>query len=182
MIKYLLILLMVLGLFSYPAPSKAADLSLVGGLNNCMPSGATTWSSKSSFGFGALIASDNSPILNLEIGIIYVPRKFLETLTERNLTVLEFPVLLKVTAIPFIFFGVGGYYARVIDANGADTVFDSNDYGLGADIGLRLPIAPKIGLMADLRYLFGLANVDKRANTTLNMRNFEILVGLTISF
>ena len=178
--KFLLCLLLLT--LSTPSP---AGISLVGAMNLNRAAGtfsssglAVSWGNTTTFGFGALFSGDSNPVVNLEAGLLYMPRRYDEGFVLRELKTLEVPVMLRFGPVPFVTFAVGGYFSRVIDSQGNDTVFDSNDYGLGGSIAVRIPIVPMVGAIIDGRYLHGLANLDKRVLHQLNRRDFQILAGI----
>lgn len=182
--KRLTSIFLLLALVTLSSRAPAAEFSAVGALNfnrgAGAPTGAVGWASGTTFGGGVLLGQTANPFINLEGGFMFMPREYTEGFLQYGFSTLEFPVMLRVTALPILSFAAGGYYARVVDHKGTDLIINDNDAGLGLSVAVRFPIAPMIGLLFDGRYMHGLTNLDKRG-TTLNRRDFQILGGLSFS-
>lgn len=151
---------------------------------------ANPFSSKTKLGFGAFLRGDANLIANLEAGVFYTPRSYtVGPNSSINLPTLEIPLLLRITAIPLLSFAVGGYYAyKIGDATAEGTAipllytplnFNSHDFGLCAAAGFQFPLGP-IALMAEARFLFGLADLDPDPIGTLKTRNLQLLAGVIL--
>lgn len=187
------------------APSARAEmlsLSAVGALNvssvSASNSAATTvYSAGTGFGFGALASMPIMPAFSIELGALYVPRKFSSTsslvTTDFTLTQLEIPLVFRFTPLPLISFGLGGYLGlglgNVHTAVGSVKLDNSyeiagiskTDLGLLASAAFRLPLAPTFGLLVDARYLMGLKNSSTVAPTETKFRDFQLLAGVNFS-
>lgn len=194
--------------FMLAAPAHnacAVTLSGVGLANFTNPTFSTTsttglgLSGGATAGFGLLASSELMPGFVLEIGALWVPRKFSnddssgQSLSTTNAKWLEVPLLLRFTGLPLVSIGIGPYYAHglgnVVISQPAtpDTSVDysavgqtQNDFGLEGSVGARIPVVPQIGIVADLRYLFGLINQSSLDNTTVHYRSLELLFGISI--
>ncbi len=153
-----------------------------------------------SVGFGFLASTSVIPMFSLELGALYVPRKVnINDSNGNNLSTtkapyLEIPLLLRFTALPIVSIGAGPYYAHsagsltVSAPNVADTSpsfsdqgVATSDFGVEASVAASFPILPMLSVMGDLRYLWGLTNLDSSGVTTNHARDVEFLVGLTLS-
>lgn len=177
-----------LPLFLMGIQAQAASLSVVGAMNLNRAGGTFTssglsisWGNTTTFGFGLLLSGEANPFVNIEAGLLYLPRRYEEQIVERSLDTLEVPVVLRFSALPVLSFAAGGYFARVVNANATETFLDQNDYGIVGSVAIRVPVAPTLGVLLDVRYLHGIANLDKRAPNELERRDFQILAGLNFS-
>lgn len=148
------------------------------------------FTSKTKLGFGAFLRGDGNPVANLEAGFFYTPRSYtVGPNSAINLPTLEIPLLVRITAIPFLSLGAGGYYAyKIGDATTEGTAipllytplnFNSHDFGLCAAAGFQLPLGP-IALMTEARFLFGLTDLDPDPIGELKTRNVQLLAGVIL--
>ncbi len=167
----------------------AGSAGLLGVLNFSNASTTTTLtaptapSGASSFGFGGFLRGSGPA--TVEVDVLYMPRKLSNgTATDFTMNVLEVPLFFRFTGIPFVSLGAGGYYAlRLGTPTGAGTTtnFGSHDFGLMAAAGFEIPIGP-VGLLAEARYLFGLADMGAPTSGSLRWRNLEFAFGVKFSF
>ena len=186
------------------SPAHALDLSPVLGFGFASTSTSLNGidqslviSSKVTPILGGLVGLSMMPGLELEIGALYAPRKFGQTLgtteTVYQYNYLEFPVMARATVLPFIYPGLGFYYALAQgDISQTTTGFSGpsipltfdqanttkDDFGIVGSLQVRLPVLPTLSILADARYLVGLKNVSKMANTTQKWKEFQLLFGV----
>lgn len=178
-----------LGVFNFSSPSADSNGSSI------------TSSSRLGFGFGGIINFSLLPsfgsvdLLDLEIGVFYLPRKYSQTSaggtkTDFSASWLQFPLLVRLNPVPFLTLGAGGYFAFAMsDMNRDDTSVPFDQVGLGrtdlgllASVGLRFPVAPTLNILAEGRYLIGLANLAKNSSDNFKFRDFQLLGGAVLHF
>lgn len=191
----------VLGLFS-SAAFAVPRLSVVGAVNSSKVDvdvggvSATGLSSKTGFGGGALLEFSAAPMLGIELGALYVLKKYGDSVgTELTYPYFQVPLVFRLHLGRYVSVGAGGYYAMGVgdvksklsgstvelsssyDAAG----FKKSDYGVTGSFALHLPLGMMTSLLIDGRYNYGLANVLKTApaNTNYKWREMQGLIGLT---
>jgi len=107
-----------------------------------------------------------------EVTVSFLGRKgtFQETTTSANWVKLS--NLIRIYPIPFLTIGVGGYYSLGIgnytvtakdgtstSVGFADVGLKKSDFGLEAGLGTRFPLSESFGILGDIRYSLGLANI-----------------------
>lgn len=150
--------------------------------NPLPPSYSGRWNA----GFGAFVRGDMVPGLDLEIGASVLKRTYaLNDLGTMDFQTLEIPVMLRLTALPIFTAGAGLYGAfKLGNQNNAAAIagiaptLKGFDFGLVAAAGVEFPFGPA-GVFAELRYLFGLADLDDGANS-LQTRNLQGVAGVRI--
>ena len=170
------ILLAFVALF-FSLPAQAARLSFVGVANSSQPTQpGTEFTPATAYGGGALLEFRLLPMIGLELGGLYAPRKasystVTPVISKVTVTtkVYEFPALLKLHLGHFFAFGVGGYYAKgkgdatvETDIGGAKTTQNEtfaqlqqsdSDYGIATSLALTTRLAPLTYFLLDGRYL-----------------------------
>lgn len=152
---------------------------------------AATTSGKAGIGLGALLTIPAGSLLSLETGALLINRKYESAGTTLAFGRLQFPLLLKFSALPIISFGAGPYLEMGFGditqttAAGASTNFtydaanfDSTDIGLCASVNADLPLAPFFKLTLDARYNMGLNDLDRSTNDSLKFGGLQFLAGL----
>jgi hypothetical protein len=156
--------------------------------------------SKFGFGIGALASMDVFPGFEAELGALYMARSVSQTLStlETDITAnsLIIPLQLRFTALPFISFGAGVYFADNLSfssssgtvggtftSNATTTGFSSTDFGALVSARFRMPILPTIGAFLDARYLIGLANEQSPSvsGQSYHINGLELLAGVGFS-
>ncbi|MGK5086364.1 outer membrane beta-barrel protein [Bdellovibrionota bacterium FG-2] len=192
-------------------PAHALELGVVGGLNhtNSTPTPATfTFGAGNSYALGAFFDYGLATGIGMEIGAFLANRKLTASTTltingvsqtfsgDMSYNTYQFPLLLRFTALPFLSFGAGGYYAMgtgnvtetvggvplPVPATFAEVGLKTSDYGLEGNARFRLPILPLFGLIVDARYLYGLADTSASPDVKLNTRDFQALAGIQFGF
>src|SRR5579885_2498578 len=188
------IVLVILGVLSFGTSSANAGMmhfSIFGDGTWSQPdqTGAT-FSSKLGYGGGAQVEFGLGPMAGLEIGAIYLSRKFNESPStlDTTTTYVQVPVQLRYWVGRYFTIGVGGYYAFAVgDVKFSDgssvpysTVgFKKNDYGLLGSAGLNFPMGPGTAFFAEGRYAYGLDDQNDPAQTnSTKWRDIQVLVGL----
>jgi hypothetical protein len=137
-------------------------------------------------GFGGFVRGDMVPGFELEIGASFLKRTYrLNDVGNMDFQTLEIPVMVRVTGIPILTLGAGTYGAfKVGDRNvepaaaGLAPTLKGFDFGLVGALGVEFPFGPA-GVFAELRYLFGLSDLDDGAYS-LQTRNFQGIAGVRI--
>jgi hypothetical protein len=192
----------ILATCCWVSSAEAFDLGVVGAANMTMPTfgnSSVTYntSGQVTLGFGALVGFDILKAFQLEGAVLYIPRSYNNGLQTTTFTMLEIPVVFRFTALKFINFGAGVYYATglgnyniqvntVSSSTAADytaTGINRTDFGVLASVGLNIPLLPELKLLADLRYYLGLQNLYVNPSAgTFNLRDLQLLAGIKFSF
>ncbi|MEK7689497.1 MAG: outer membrane beta-barrel protein, partial [Bdellovibrionota bacterium] len=128
-------------------------------------------------GGGALLGFAFSRRLGLELGGIYIQRKFNEIIsgstTKFQATAIHVPVFFKFWLARWLSLGVGGYASQAIgkfkatDSSSttsysySSTPLKTLDYGLLVGGGFNFQIKPGFGIFLDARYAYGIASAAK---------------------
>lgn len=148
-------------------------------------------SSGSGFGFGGLVGFKMMPLISLETGALMTPFKLdlpEDTFIRQNYIVI--PALLRLN-LPIVSVGAGiaygirsgGITARAggEDITAPDDISYKNNLGVMGSVAFRLPVAPMLGLLLDVRYTLGLTNHSEDADTSLKFNNLMVLGGVNFS-
>lgn len=190
--------------------AQAFELGVLGGLHNTNVSidptaAGVSYSSQAVPMFGAFIETSIVPLIGFELGAFYVPRKYkatvalVQTDVTTSLTQLQIPALIRFHLIPFLSFAAGGYYAHSMgdihtegkafnipvtqDATYDAVFLSQNEFGILGSVRLEIPVLPLFSLMADLRYLRELKNLNTSAtSTTIKFHGTQFLVGASFGF
>ena len=198
--------LFAFGLLAFARPALAARLSLVGVANSSQPTQpGMVYAPATTFGGGALFELRMVPLIGLEFGALYAPRKAAySTVTPAvaNITVTgngyQFPALLRLHLGRFFSLGVGGYYAKgkgdvtvETEMNGNKTTQQEtyaqlqqsdSDYGIATSLALTTRLAPLTYFLLDGRYLIGLKNTSLAAGGERKFNDMQVLAGLQFGF
>jgi hypothetical protein len=210
--KYALGLLAGLFLMTFPFNSQAFELAVEGGLSMQSPSyslssgSSLAIGSKTSIGYGAFAGLSFLPGIQIETGLMYLPRRFSETsdtagVAELTANHLIIPIMARFTALPLVSVGAGAYYAMgsgqvsttltPVGGSAGDPVLEDYDatggikksgLGLMASARLELPFLPTIRLLVDARYLMDLNNRSVDAAETLKFKDLQLLAGASFGF
>lgn len=166
--------------------------SVVGAGSYSLPSSSSTVSSKIGFGGGALLDFSLGPKVGIELGGLYMLRKFGLTVSTVNFTAVapavQIPVVLRLHLLPALSIGAGGYAAmgmgNVTFTSGATEIVDTYannglktlDYGLLGSIGLNIKLASAFSFILDSRFLFGLAE-QSDSTGSVKYRELQGLAG-----
>jgi hypothetical protein len=152
------------------------------------------------FGGGVLIDSRLAKKLEIELGLLYLPRGYTRlptnlTNTETTLTAFQGSALIKTRLLPFFTLGAGAYYSRGMGAISiANTttgtviteeygvLIKTEDYGLLAAVGIHIGTISYLDIAVHGRYLWGLQNSSAVAGTTLTLNDLQILTGIRFNF
>jgi hypothetical protein len=183
-------------------PAQAAKLSVVGAGNLSKPKLSPievipAAQAKFGIGGGALLEFPFTPVFGVEIGGLYVPRKYDIGSNQagyvRSLNGLEIPVTLKFRLLPVLNVGVGGFYRMAMGdvkyttpagASGSETYdsagLDKSDMGFHGTLGFDMPVGPMMGFVVDGRYQVGIQDQLKPAQTgsTYKFSGIQVLAGL----
>ena len=222
MLRNALVLIGLVGLLGMSSAFAGPKFSIVGVGNLPMPTatsaaisaGGTTISSIPSptgvfgFGGGALIEIPFGTHLGLEIGGLYMQRKFSMDWTAANaalgvtnysLSALEVPVTFNIHLHRMIFLSVGGYVSSVFGTGtgtGADgtalTVMPSDlfqrpmNFGLVGGLGFNIPLGTAFAFRAEGRYHLALQNqfddATTAADTTASWKQNELQIYAGLTF
>lgn len=189
--RFIALTAVLAGLVAQAPEGHAAGIGVYGlgnvtGSSSTPPPAGALLTGNFNFGFGAFVRGDLVPGLDLEIGADVIQRTYgVNGIGDFNFKALEIPVMVRLTAIPVLTAGAGLYGAFKL----GDTVQNPNplvgaptlkgfDFGLIAALGVEFPLGPA-GLFAELRYLFGLSDIDDGANS-LQTRNIQGVAGVRI--
>ena len=175
------------------AHAGLVKLALRGGVNVYTPSitGITGPAGKNLVG-GAGIVTGFGPA-SLLVDVLY-QKNSATTVTpipgfEQSLTYIQVPVQAQFSMGLFHFSG-GMYYAKGLgnvsvtfmgtttEDTFAGSGLKSYDYGAVGGLGISIPLGITT-VSADIRYNYGLMDIDTDASTTYNRRSIDLLLGLT---
>lgn len=186
--------LVLISVFTVSVPAWAFRLSVVAtGTRAKIDSepNSPTREPKLGFGGGMLMEFDAAPMVGFETGALYVARTFEQGSPAQtyNYNYLMIPALLRVTALDFLTFGAGGYYAAAmgdVKYAGASTSWNAanakkSDYGVTGALGLLFDVGPLTALRIEGRYNHGLMNIEKNSTngSTSKWREILFIAGLT---
>lgn len=146
---------------------------------------------------GILVDIPVNEKVTIEPGLFYVPMAFNVNVLGTNINFLvkgiELPVVARYHIAPYFSLGAGVYTGVGIDqitvsASGQsqsmsfdDAKFNRIDFGLVGSAQFKYLISSRIGLLLDIRYLFGLSNMSNTKSETFSNRVLQILGGINIS-
>jgi hypothetical protein len=152
--------------------------------------GFTTPDTKLGYGGGAQIEFGLGPMVGLEIGAVYLGRKFQVSgsAVQTTTNYAQIPVQLRYWVGRYFSLGAGGYFAQAIGdvkfSDGSSASYASlnektSDYGLIGSVGLNAPLSPTASLFAEGRFAYGLddQNTPAQANPA-RWQDIQVLVGL----
>lgn len=188
----------LLALSSTPHSAHAiVEVAAVGGtdLTFVSDSSTTSYSVKPGYAFGAMGQLDLNPAMGLEVDALYIQRKYGYAAGpfsgDISAKYFMLPVLVRITALPILSVGIGGYYAQAIGdisgtLNGAEFTqsfssgnISNSDFGGVASVQLKSSLAPFMSLLLDARYILGLKNISTVSGQDKKMRDFQALAGIS---
>lgn len=172
--------------------AQAFSLTVLGGESfsggSVTPNEGYTTGFTPGFGGGILLGFWMFPSVSFELGTLYMPRGLTQTqsatssmdITQFN--TIQIPALFRVSLLPAISLGVGGFYSyglgHVVSSYFSQSSLSKTDYGLVGSVSLKVGLLPFISFVMDGRYLSGLTNVSLVSEKTLYMKDFQVLAGL----
>jgi outer membrane protein W len=146
-------------------------------------------------GGGVLFEYYMSRSTSLELGGLYMPRGFVQSLpagdAQITFTTVQVPLMLKVYAFRVFYVGIGGYFTYALgeiersQGGVASTLpyntlsFATNDYGAILNLGMQYPLAPRLSLALSARFMYGLPNINQSAGT-VSLYDAQGLVGIKV--
>lgn len=172
--------------------SQALSLTVLGGESfsggSVSPNDSFTTGFTPVLGGGILLGSWMFPSVAFELGTLYMPRGLTQThsvssqVDTTRFNTIQIPALCRVSILPAISVGVGGFYSYVL-GNLVSSYFSASslsktDYGLVGSVSLKLDLLPLTSFVIDGRYLSGLTNVSLIPGTTVYLKDFQVLAGI----
>ena len=179
-------------------PTRAAELSLVGGAN---------WSTVQPTKFtsieGVLFAFDLPAKLQLEVGLLFHRRLFSYSdgggnSFQENYPCYDLPVLIRIPVGTRFSLGIGGYYTTptgndehsvtYVNKVGAhiSTVpasqYLTSEYGAVVSGKYSIPIGKKTSLFLDARYSHGFSDASANSAVSFYFRDVQMLAGFSYRF
>ena len=190
-----------LALLLWASPSFALDLTELGAANLSYPTHQSQSDSSIqnspalTFGGGISLGIGIWERLEVELGIIYIPKAFDETRalapsTHYTLTTVQFPLILRYWLSDRISFG-GGFYlihgvGNIIVSQGAqsaavaysDLSWAMDDVGVVASFRYKTPISELISIVFDERISIGTSNLDTSQTQNFTFRDLQSWFGI----
>lgn len=181
------------------SPSAQASLSLIGGGTMVKTIVTTSGVSRSNdaklgIGGGLFYEARLGRTVGLELGALYVKRKWGTDTASAYVTMIEAPIVFRFWFGKAFSLGIGGYMSYgmgdIISETSTGTTtttsyeaagYKKMDYGIVASMGTHLPLSNSVGLVFDGRYVYGLANGNDTATSstiTLQYSGIELFAGL----
>lgn len=188
------------------SPAHALRLSVVGAVNSSEPKElGEQYKGVPALGGGLLAEFRMVPMLGLEFGALYMPRRFereIEIPVTAKITtegkMYEFPVLLRAHLGGFLSLGVGGYYAtatghvqREVQAGAsttgsrysyAEAQQTTSDFGLATSLALHIHMAPLTYFLLDGRYTMGMKNNSTAPGGDRKYNDMQLLAGIQFGY
>ncbi|RZA03488.1 MAG: hypothetical protein EOP11_16045 [Proteobacteria bacterium] len=183
-------------------PAHAIKFSAVGGGNYSSTETAPTYnySAKAAVGGGALMEIRLLPSVGLEIGALYLPRKYeisnngYDYTTTQNQ--IQIPIVLRANLLNIFSLGVGGYVSKYtgkidtqvtrtgtgpspINASYGPAQLSTTDYGVVTSIAFYSSVSPLARFVLDARYVIGSKDNDLSFQDK-KFRDFQLLAGLQV--
>ena len=188
--------------------SSQAGITLLGGLNFASPSytnavSPITTTTNSAVSFGVLFDKSFTPLFAIESGLLYNNENVGATSTgfagSIKMKRLHIPLMLRMTALPFVSVGAGLYYENgtgdvTVDYTLPTTTsltqsysaasLKKEDYGMDFDVRFKMPLTPGLGLVLDCRYQLGLMqrSTDTALGSSYKSKNITALAGVQLGF
>ena len=184
------------GAILFITPSHANEWGVLGGINFANTSiktepgdGPVATSSNAGF-IGGFSFKTSLTILTLEADALFVKKVVTEGVLSTGSNALEVPAFVRFTFFPFFNAGLGAYYSVGLGdiQRGVTTLSygaagrNKSNFGLNASLQMELPIAPRISLIGDLRYIFGLTEESAFANQSVKTRELQFLAGVSYEY
>jgi hypothetical protein len=178
-----------LALVIWGLSARAETTSLVGGyvIDNGYASpltGFTIQASTPQFGGGLLMNFDlaKGGGAQIELGILYMPRGFVEVLNSGSTitisqTTLQAPLLFRLSILPNVSLGIGGFMTYALSTTRDLNVLDSGIVGSAA---AKFGFEKSISMLVDIRYQFGLTNLSTVPGFGTYFYDLQGLVGIVL--
>jgi hypothetical protein len=187
-----------------PKPLPQYEVGILSGVGLNFPSlGSnfvmTTASSQVGFTGGAFAAYHLSPELTIELDAVYAYQAYnlVTTISTVSITtsvaksVLELPLFIRgwifsrlgIGVGPYGAFGIGSYTVAGVSEDYPTYQKNRSEFGIAGSIQGRLPVAEEANLLLDVRYLYGLTDLNNDGNPgdSIKDRQLEILAGISFS-
>ncbi len=168
--------------FGYPQSQSDADPEIETSLG-------------ASLGLGISLGFQLTERMELELGILFLPRKFSITSSNAprisfNMTSVHYPLLVRYWLTPHFSLGVGPYYAKssgnIVLHSGdteqtvgySDLNINSNDLGLVASSRFRTPITELFSFVLDARISVSTRNLDNSEGKSFRNRDLQTWIGV----
>jgi len=147
--------------------------------------------SKTGFGLGAQLEILTSRSISVAAGVIWLNKKIVWC--EQDVSVypyLMLPVTMRFWPFPYLFVGMGAYYARLVGPVSPAPLpvpfeawgIKGYDYGILAGGGLAFQFIPGFSLFGDGWYAFGLPNISQNPPTATTVFWRDIIVQFGVRF
>ena len=178
-------------LLALSATAMAGSTAIVGGyvIENGYASpltGFTIQASTPQPGGGVLLGFDlaNGGEAQIELGVLYMPRGFVEVLDNQSIitvsqTTLQVPLLIRFTVLPAISLGVGGFMTYALTST---RDLNSLDSGLVGSVAVKVGFEKSVSFLLDFRYQFGLTNLSTVTGFGTQFYDFQGLAGIVLGF
>jgi hypothetical protein len=187
-----------------PSSAQAFNLSVFAGVDftnyqYSSPPAGLTQTEHVGLAFGTLAGFEINELFEIETGLIFALKQPEETLPgsasqTAALRAFELPVLGRYNPIPWISLGAGLYYTEGFDpvntsvstfASGepgyADTNTSKVDYGVIGSVQFRQVLSYEFRALLDVRYLYGLNNVDQQSvSGPRYFRDLQLVLGISV--
>jgi hypothetical protein len=178
----------------FTTSAQATEFGILGGINFFNPSlesepGDASVTTSSTAGFvGGFSYKSSLALINVEIDALYDKKKLSSGTIDSTSNWLEIPVLARYVFFPFFNFGLGAYYSvglgdvsvAGVTENYQSAGMNRSDFGLLGSIQMELPIAPQMTLIADLRYNYGLVELEENtAAASEKSRELQVMFGVS---
>jgi hypothetical protein len=127
-------------------------------------------------GYGLLLDWPFQKKYKFQFGLASLQRKYVAGTAQQS-TAYHFPFNFKYLVAKQLALGLGGYY-ELWSQSGLETM----GYGAMASAVLDLPIMPGFGWIIDLRYLYGLRDMDPQAGEKALFMDVVAFTGLRLGF
>ena len=195
--------LSLVGALNFSAPALQSSTQTQGGAT----ANITGTSASIAAGVGVLGDYSLLPNLELELGFLYMPRQYMiDTTVSGSAPVTgqlvtyffekkaQIPLLVRFWPLSFLSVGAGGYFEQgigdiaITPALSSTTDYESyefeginrSDFGLIGSVQSKVMLGAGLNWIADLRYVFGLTNVDTSGTPSYYYRDVQFLTGIGI--
>ncbi len=182
----------VLLLFSLGSAARAGTTTFVGGYvignGDATPlTGFKIRATTPQLGGGLLMAfdlADKGGGVQMELGILYMPRGFEKVLDDQSLvtvsqSTLQVPLLVRIPVFSGASLGIGSFVSYALTSTSS---LNPLDYGVVGSFAVRFGLRKKIDLLVDLRYQFGLENLNSSPGFGTHFYDLQGLVGVLFGF
>jgi hypothetical protein len=132
--------------------------------------------------------------ITFEMDAVYATRGFQQilnaTTSEISFQAIQIPILLRYYIAPTLSLGVGGYAewgsyqdnspAGITTGSYSASNYDAEDYGALFSLAARIHVIYTVDFLIEGRYLYGLKNISHFANTSIYLRDYQLLFGVSL--